>query len=363
MFKSTKQIRNLYAVSAFSSFQIAGASWVALLAVRGFSLVQIGVAECLFHVTSMLFEIPSGVVSDVFGRKKTMVMSQCFFVLSAFLMMISHSIISIYVALMLLALGYNFSSGTREALAYDSLKQDGKESEYNKFASMEMMIYRIGGSAAMLCAGLALAIGYQKAYFIDMLLGIFCLCFSFRLKEIPVSEKATNEKMTKRILDCAGSSIHFLLHNRKAMQLMLLNSFVGGIATLLLFFLQAQLPLQGLSEALLGPALFFMGMGGAIGAKLVTRVPNWSYKKIFVLCTMGVFLCTLTIVTKVPLIMCAGGFLAALFDDFLQVRSDILLNSMVPSEQRATLVSVSSFCFSIIMIILSPVMGWIFSLI
>ena len=40
MFHIRKQIRNLYAVSALSSFQIAGASWVALLAARGFSLVE-----------------------------------------------------------------------------------------------------------------------------------------------------------------------------------------------------------------------------------------------------------------------------------------------------------------------------------
>ena len=92
MFKIRKQIKSLYAISAFSSFQIAGASWVALLAVRGFSMVQIGFAECLFHVASLLFEIPSGVISDVFGRKKTMIASQCFFVFSAFLMVISKSV-------------------------------------------------------------------------------------------------------------------------------------------------------------------------------------------------------------------------------------------------------------------------------
>lgn len=107
---------NIYAISAFSSFQIAGASWVALLSMCGFSLVQIGVAECLFHVTSLIFEIPSGVISDVFGRKKTMILSQCFFVISTFLMMIAESTWSVYLALMLDALGYNFSSGTQEAL-------------------------------------------------------------------------------------------------------------------------------------------------------------------------------------------------------------------------------------------------------
>lgn len=50
MFNVSKQIKNIYAISAFGSFQIAGASWVALLAMRGFSMVQIGIGEILFHI-------------------------------------------------------------------------------------------------------------------------------------------------------------------------------------------------------------------------------------------------------------------------------------------------------------------------
>lgn len=70
----------------------------------------------------------------------------------------------------------------------------------------------------------------------------------------------------------------------------------------------------------------------------------------------------ITIMTKNPWIMCIGGFATSLFDDLVQIRSDVLLNTMIPSEQRATLVSVSSFRFSIIMIVLSPLVGWMFSL-
>ena len=44
---------------------------------------------------------------------------------------------------------------------------------------------------------------------------------------------------------------------------MLINAFIGAISTLVLFFLQAKLPLAGLNNALLGPALFIMGLGVA----------------------------------------------------------------------------------------------------
>ena len=79
MFKIKQQLRRLYAVTAISSLQIAGASWVALLAARGFSLTEIGFAEGVFHFVSFLFEVPSGVIADVFGRKRSMVASQCMF--------------------------------------------------------------------------------------------------------------------------------------------------------------------------------------------------------------------------------------------------------------------------------------------
>lgn len=60
--------------------------------------------------------------------------------------------------------------------------------------------------------------------------------------------------------------------------------------------------------------------------------------------------------------MIAGGFAANVFDDLLQVRTDALLNDQFPSSQRATLLSVSSMCFSLVMIVLSPLAGAFFDM-
>ena len=184
MFNSKKQIRNLYIISTLSSLQIAGASWVALLASRGFSLAEIGIAEGVFHMASLLFEIPSGVISDVFGRKKCMILSQFMFIISALLMIFSKDLPGICVSLVASAFGYNFASGTREALAYDSLKAAGQEEKYLSYSSMEYSIYRIGSACATMCAGLALYLGYRRANLIDMAMGTLCLLFCFRLKEV-----------------------------------------------------------------------------------------------------------------------------------------------------------------------------------
>ena len=46
-FNIKRQINKLYTLTTVSYFRIAGASWVALLALRGFSLLQIGILESI----------------------------------------------------------------------------------------------------------------------------------------------------------------------------------------------------------------------------------------------------------------------------------------------------------------------------
>ena len=368
-FSAKRQLRLLYMNTSFGAFQIAGASWGALLAARGFSLVEIGFAESVFHVASLLFEVPSGVISDVFGRKRSMVLSQCMTILSALLMLCSDSLAGVLPAMVFSAFGYNFLSGTREALAWETLKADGREAEYDGYASTDMMLYTFFSSLATLCAGLALTLGYRRAYLIDIGLGALGLTLALRLIEIGRPREngkgapgaASGETVWKQVFSCLRESGRFLLHSRKAMELILQNAAVGAAATLLRFFLQARLPEKGLPDALLGPALFLMGLGGAAGARLILCCKSWSYAKVFAVSAAVVTGCVAASLLPVPAVMVVGGFLAALSDNFLQVRSDVRLNEMVPAEQRATLISVSSLCFSAVMIVLSPLFGILFS--
>lgn len=363
-----KQLRLLYLNTSLGAFQIAGASWVALLAARGFSLVEIGFAESVFHVASLLFEVPSGVISDVFGRKKSMVLSQCMMLVSSLLMLVSDSMAGVLPAMVFSAFGYNFASGTRESLAYETLKAEGREAEYDGYASTDMMLYTFFSSLATLCAGAALALGYRRAYLVDIGLGTVCLMSALRLQDVGYAaageeegKNGTEETVWKKIFQCFRESVLFLLHSRKAMELILLNAAVGAAATLLRFFLQARLTEKGLPDAMLGPALFFMGLGGAAGARLILHCKSWSYGRVFAVSAIAVAGCVAAALLPVPAVMVAGGFLSALCDNFLQVRSDVRLNEMVPAGQRATLISVSSLCFSGVMIVLSPLFGMVFS--
>lgn len=362
MYKMKKQMMKLYLVTVFESFTLGGASWVALLALRGYSIGEIGILEAIFHVVSLCGEIPSGALADVLGRKKVMVFSRLMSLASALAMIFSVSFWGIAVSVGINALSYNLASGTREALAYESLKKYGKEAEYDRFSATEMMIYRMGTAVSTLLAGLALYLGYKKAYSADVVLGIFSVTVALCLTEAEGGAASESKTITEQCRSCITDSFRFLREHPGVMGLIAVNSLVGAMATLLLFFLQAKLPEMGLPPALLGPALFFMQMGAALGAKTVQYFPGLRFRKITVLSIAGMGMAFVSLIFRMPGLVIAGGFLAAFFDDFMEVRADILLNGMIPSEQRATLISVSSFSFSVVMILLSPVFGRVMDL-
>lgn len=356
------QVKYLYLNTFFEAFELAGASWVALLALRGFSLTDIGILEAIFHAVSLCGEIPSGVIADVLGRKNTMIASRIMCIVSEILMVVSNSFATIAVAIGMCALSYNLASGTREALAYDSLKLLGREDFYEKYASNDMMIYTFFKSTATLCAGLALFVGYKIAYSIDIGLSLLCLIVIFLITDVNGYKDDNKMTIGEKFRDCIVKSASFLKNNHKAVWLIAVNSLIGAFSTLLLFFLQAKLTVYGLTNSMLGPALFIMGLGATVGSKVISYMGKKKYSNILTVSVVGIILALLSIITKNPYIIVVGGFIGAFADNFLQVRTDVVLNKMIPSEQRATLISVCSFAFSVVMIVLSPVMGYVLDL-
>ncbi len=77
---------------------------MALLAARGFSLWEIGFAESVFHIVSLLCEVPSGMAADLLGRKKTLVSGGVCVVLHSLLMAFAPDLFIICVAMGLNAL-------------------------------------------------------------------------------------------------------------------------------------------------------------------------------------------------------------------------------------------------------------------
>ena len=146
-----------------------------------------------------------------------------------------------------------------------------------------------------------------------------------------------------------------------AVGIMLANALVGACATLTWFFLQQRVEAAVTVPALLGPALFVLGLGGGLAGLLTGRLDRLSYGRAASLVGAGTAVCALLARgTSLPALLCSG-LAAGLLGDALNLVSDKRLNDCFPSAQRATLVSVSSMAFSLFMIPLSPLFGWFFT--
>lgn len=357
-----RQLGLLYISNFMFNISIAGAAWVLLLVSDGYSLVQIGFAETVFHIVSLIAEIPSGMFADVFGRKKSLILSCVMSILSAVVRGFLPGFPCVLISIAFSALSYNFISGSDSAIAYDSLVEEGQQDRYDKYISTQTAIYRISNGIATLFAGVAVIMGNRNAQLLSIGISVVNMIFLLFLRENKVILKKNGDSLGKRIKDVYAGAFGFLKGNRKVAGLIFRNALVGGIDVLLLFFLQAKLPMTGIPDWTLGPLLFIMSMGGIFGALAARKVKKTTLGKLFVFCLSLALIGLVSEFTGIWYLMTLGGFVTAFADDLIQIRSDIALNQMVPAEQRATLISVNSFCFSCIMIVMSPLAGYVFSI-
>ena len=189
-----KQKRLLSLLELTSNFSLTGGAWIIFLAQRGFSLFEIAVGETFFHIVSFLAEIPSGAAADLWGRKKTMLISQLCFILSVPCYIFAYELPLLMLAMGLTALGYNFNSGTRSALTYDSLLQCGKEEEYLKVSADQLFLYSFSSMLASLCTGIVGKIGYVLGNLGDLCFNLTSAAIIGGLTEPTVTENQKNRQ-------------------------------------------------------------------------------------------------------------------------------------------------------------------------
>ncbi len=361
-FSLSGQKRALLVLEWSLGFRPAGSVWVLLLALRGFSLVQIGLAEAVFHMVSLCCELPSGLLADVLGRKRTLIAGQVMFMLSALLMAAFREMAGVCLSLAFSALGYNLESGTREAVTYESMVQAGQGADYLRFASLQNGVYRFSGGAAMLLAGATVRLGWRMAYLPDAGIALVGLMAAWTLTEPARDVPAiTPRTLPAALWETVRDAWALLWSDGVAVRIMACNALVGACATLTGFYLQEKVEAAVTVPALLGPALVALELGGGLAGLLTGRLDRLSYPKAAAFAGAVVLLCALAARgTRLPVLM-LSGLLAALGDDCLQLISDKRLNERFPSARRATLISVSSMIFSVFMIPLSPLFGRWFS--
>ena len=357
-----KQLRKLYLYELISGFQIVDAVWVVFLLQRGFSIAQVGIAEGVFHVVSMCCEIPSGMLADFIGRKRTLVLSGLVSAAGSLCMILTDAFFMILVAMGLNALSYNLVSGSREALTYDSLLEAGVQEEYLRVSAIQEKLYLFVFAAANLFSVVTVSLGYEKGYLISMVQGICCSIVALRLWEPGrenTKQQEKNRNWTRILKKHVIESGRFFVTHGFAARRMLISGVAAAGYYIVFMLLQQHLVEQGLQAKWIGIPLLLISFGGMAGASLGEKTGKVKIK--FLLLAGGAIEGVLIVFSGMQVLpeCVLAAALAHGISEMLAIRIGDENQKVFSSEVRATMVSVESMVYSVVMVVLSPVVGWL----
>lgn len=358
-----KQLACIYTSSLFSGLRITDAVWVALLAARGFSLWEIGLAESVYHIVSLFCEVPSGMAADLLGRRKTLLSGGVLTVTCNLLMAFAPNLFTICLAMGLNALAMTMFSGTFTALVYDSLKTEGREDEYIQVSANSSQISMLANAIGSLASLLKRFLGFAGFYLLSAAFeGVSTAALALMEEPIVTAAQANREKHALRTLpeqfrQLVRDSLHVLHTCPMAGKLIASSALISVPSYLTKMFLQQRLVELGWPTELLFLPLLLGGLACVAGTEIGRRVRCRSMRRLYTACALLCGVGTL-LVGAAP---AWGGILGMmLVQGVLEVyllHESQKLNDAIPSDQRATLISVDSMAYSLLMIPASPLVG------
>ena len=189
-----------YILSFLDDFYLPIAVWL-LFFLQYLDFTQVAVLGALTVVSSNLFEIPTGAVSDLIGRKWTLFLSYVFSALGLLVISSGTGFVLFALGRVIHGLGKSLFSGTHESLLYDTLKSSGKESQFDTVISKSEMYSWFGLFLAAVSGGLLYDRWSQGPFIVTAVIYIFAAAVCLWIDEPKIdSEKFSWRTYTKQNL-------------------------------------------------------------------------------------------------------------------------------------------------------------------
>ncbi len=146
---------------------------------KGLSYFEIGVLYSIREITVNIIEIPTGVLADAFGRRRTMVFSFISYIAAFFVFNFSSFFPLFAVAMIFFSFGEAFRTGTHKAMIFEYLKINGWADQKVHYYGNTRAASQMGSAvSAVIAALIVFYTGTMKVvflystipYFIDLLL-------------------------------------------------------------------------------------------------------------------------------------------------------------------------------------------------
>ncbi len=332
------------------SWSVLAPMYALFLLSRGLDLFQMSVVPAIYFMTTVLFEVPTGAVADLLGRKLSFLLS-CVIRMAAFaLYAFAHGFVDCAIAELIDALGSTLATGALDAWAVDGMEAEGNRRPPDRFFARAHIVAR----PLMLTS--ALVSGYLGER--DLALPWFLGAGGFALTAVLAAGLMEETRrgagrswsgMHRSVLRTVREGLNTVRQTPVLLLLCLLTmaGAFGVIPVTLLWQPRIQ-ALSGQGPWLLGWVAALLNVGGLVGSALIPRLLGQASRE-RVLCAASFWRAGMF-----ALVAVATGVGPALVGVVLQEMTfgmtepllQAWMNEHIGAERRATILSVRAMSFT-----------------
>lgn len=334
----------------------------------GLSNTQAFAANAFFTVGQVLFEVPTGVVADTYGRRASYLLGAATLLLSTLLYLLMWQIQAPFwgwaASSAVIGLGFTFFSGAVEAWLVDALAFTEYPGDLESVFARGQTVFGIAMLIGSVAGGfIAQASNLGVPYIVRAVILLATLVFAwFAMRDIGFTPDH-DTKAAQAIKRIVKASLDNGLRNRPVRWLMLAAPFTWGVSAYAFYAMQPYLlELYGDDTAfgIAGLAAAIVAGAQIVGGLIVPHVRKLFARRTSILMTAIVIgvaaLLAIGITSSFWVAVAMLVTWALAWSASMPVRQ-AYLNQLIPSEQRATVLSFDALVGSTGGVVAQPLLG------
>jgi predicted MFS family arabinose efflux permease len=193
---------------------------------RGMTIQLVIYTEIIYAITILLLEVPTGILSDRWGRKKMLLVSAFLACFEFLLLLYATQFWHFALVVIFAGVSNSFLSGTENAFLYESLQQNKKEHLFEKHLGLLEVCQIVAALIAALSGSLlAIYFSLEFNYQISFLSMVAVLWCSFTLQE-PIYKQHTEPLPS--LFDYVRQSVFFFRSHTHLFMIVLTGIVIGA---------------------------------------------------------------------------------------------------------------------------------------
>ncbi|EKD80633.1 MAG: major facilitator superfamily MFS_1 [uncultured bacterium] len=307
---------------------------------RGLSLLQVSSIWAVITGAIFLFEVPTGILADKIGRKKSVVIALLLQALGEWLYLFANNYLAFLLIAVLAGLGYAFLSGANEALVYDSLPSDNRDGRMKKAMGMMGGAYQLAFCAAPLIGGLIVTQLEINFFLRAILLTAISVTLAFFISLTLKEPKAEYQHTEENLLLIFRDGIKQILKSQKLKWILAVAMLTTTFSNSLLSLYQPYFARLHIPTLWIGAVLSMGGLAAFLIQKNIQSIEQKLGRFTFLVLSLLPGLSYLAIVSITLPTLLIPIFVVAYAS--MEARNPLLAsyrNAEIVSEHRATILS------------------------